>query len=132
MKINSLLYAAVLILVFAVNSMATPSVSTTGAVSGWQSADTGGVIKLGIGSGTPATPRLDLKPSANVAIYYTVYNTNTGYTAASFHTSGSFAYATSSIDTNIFRTGYTVGTDPTIPAMTAAPAVSWTNWTAAK
>jgi len=132
MKKKISLFAAVLSLVAAVNVMAAPTVSTTGSVAGWVSADSGGVIKLGAGSGTPATPRLDLKPSANVALFYDVNGTGTSYVSGAFHTSGSFAYGTSSTDTNIFRTGYVTGTDPTMPTAAADGTVAWTDWTAAK
>lgn len=133
MKKKISLLTAVLGLAFAANVMAAPTASGTGSVAGWVS-QTGGVIKLGAGSGTPATPRLDLKPSANVVIYYTVNATGTVYVAGSYHTSGSYAYGTSSLDTNIFRTGFTTGTDPVMPtvATSTTGSIDWTGWTAAK
>lgn len=132
MKNKIVLLAAVLSLGFAANVFAASASSASGSASGWVTA-TSGSINFGLKSGTPATPLLTLKPSANVVLYYTVYGTNTAYVAGSYHTSGSFAYGTSSVDTNIFRTGYTAGTDPTVPAYVAATnSVDWAGWTAAK
>lgn len=133
MKKITTFFVVALSLVFAANVMAVTA-SGTGSASGWVS-QSSGIVKLGTGAGTPATPRLDLKPSANVVIYYTVNATGTVYVAGSYHTSGSFAYGTSSLDTNIFRTGYSsTVTDPTMPAVAAATTgtVDWTGWTAAK
>lgn len=134
MKKKILLAAGMLSLVTAVSVVAAPTVSTDGSASGWVSQDASGQIKLGVGSGTPPTPILTVKPSANVVLYYTVNATGTAYVSGSYHTSGSFAYGTSSLDTNIYRTGYTTGTDPTMPTVadSATGAIDWTGWTAAK
>ena len=103
-----------------------------------------------VGGGTQDFPKtgtnllLQVKPSANVVMGYDVTTTGVSYSLGSYHVSGTFTYATSSTDTNIFRfptaggnaTQSTVQKGPAAPA-TATTAIDWTSaagvaWTASK
>jgi len=113
----------------------------------WVARQTDGTVRL---TGTSPIPNLDLKPSANVFFSWDVLANGTTYSIGTIHTSGTFTYATSSVDTNIYRmpndtashsnanattslTAYT-GTAylcPNAPADVSTPA-TWTGWTASK
>lgn len=117
------------------------------AATAWVDRQTDGTVRL---TGTSPIPHLDLKPSANVFFCWDVLANGTTYSIGTIHTSGTFTYATSSVDTNIYRmpnddathsnanattslTAYT-GTAykaPNAPADVNTPAV-WTGWTASK
>lgn len=94
-----------------------------------------------------ATIPLIIKPSANVFLGYGNDISGTAYVLLSTHATGTFAYGTSSGDTNIFRLPtvntftnasgtLTVtailsgGAIPAVPAVNT-PAI-WTGWTASK
>lgn len=77
----------------------------------------------------------NLKPSANVVLGYKPGGSGVAYTVGTYHSSGSFSYATSSGDTNVFRMPFTSGATPTEPPTaptTAGAGADWTAWTAAK
>ena len=123
MKKKILFLAAILTLGFSANSFA----AATDITGGTWTAQTDGVILIGT---------LQIKPSANVTFAYNNQADATSgaivaYSIGTQHTSGSFRYATSSTDTNIYRT------PDLTAALVAAPAnatagVDWTGWTAAK
>lgn len=137
MKKIAVILAAVLTLGISINSYA------AARATGWLTNDAGTVT-------IPATApvaALTVKPSANVFLGWGVDTSGTAYVLLSTHSSGTFAYGTSSGDTNIFRlpTTNTVanaagvltvtatlsgGSLPTVPAVGAAAA--WTGWTASK
>lgn len=123
-------FAAVLIMGYSANSFA--------GASAWLSPQTDGTWTLG------STVQLTgIKPSANVILGYgatsaTVNSVTTGiaYCLGTYHTSGTFSYATSSGDTNIFRypkneTNNTFTVPPDSPS-TATAGATWTGWTASK
>lgn len=141
MKKIAVILAAVLTLGISVNSYA------TAVATGWRTNDAGTVT-------IPATApnaTLAIKPSANVFLGWGVDASGTAYVLLSNHSSGSFAYGTSSGDTNVFRTptnstvanasgvltvsvfsgtGTTALALPTVPAVGSA--ADWTGWTASK
>lgn len=136
MKKIVVLFAAVLTLGISVNSYA--------AAYGQQwLTNNSGTVVIPV-SGT--NPVLNLKPSANVFLGWGNDASGTAYVLFSTHATGSYAYGTSSGDTNIFRVGTintvagAAGTAQTITAtgvtLPAVPAVNtaadWTGWTAAK
>lgn len=49
------------------------------------------------------SPTLTIKPSANVFFGWGVETAGTAYSIGTIHTSGTFTYATTSTDTNIYR-----------------------------
>lgn len=137
MKKIVVILAAVLTLGISVNSYAT-AVGTA-----WLTNASGTVTIPTTGTAQALT----IKPSANVYLGWGVDISGTAYVLLSTHATGSFAYGTSSGDTNIFRlpTVNTVsmsggtgtitatlsgGSLPPVPAVNT-PAV-WTGWTAAK
>ena len=120
-----LLLSAFLTLGLAANAFAAASSIVNSG--GFVAAD-GGVILIGT---------LSIKPSANVTMAYNSAVVTVGvpisYTVGATHTSGTFLYATSSTDTNIFRSGVLTIKIPAAP--TAATAgVTWTTdgWSASK
>lgn len=129
MKKKILVLAAVLSLACAANSFA--------AAMTWLSTTTGG----GTQAITITSPNqsAEFKPSANVYVGYAKHATGAAYTLATYHLSGTFTYATTSVDTNIFRFENTNGNatqgdvqlGPDAPA-SATAGVSWTGWTASK
>lgn len=137
MKKIVVILAAVLTLGISVNSYAT-AVST-----GWRTNDAGTVTIP-----TPTSKvEMKLKPSANVFLGWGVDASGTSYVLLSTHATGTFAYGTSSGDTNIFRlptvntfadssgtltvtATLSGGSLPSVPAV-SEPAV-WTGWTASK
>lgn len=136
MKKTILLLTALLILSLSVNAFAvTPS---------WLARDAAGAITIPV---TGTRLAFSLKPSANVFFAWGVDTAGLTYTVASLHTSGSFIYATSSVDTNIYRMPFTSTQVTPASDGLAAPTVSitipdtptspttgavWTGWTAAK
>jgi hypothetical protein len=137
MKKIVFILAAVLTLGISVNSYA------TAVAVGWRTNVSGNVT---IPATAPVTP-LVIKPSANVYLGWGCDASGTAYVLLSTHSTGSFAYGTSSGDTNIFRlpssstvsmssgTGtITVtlsgGSLPAVPAVNEA--ALWTGWTASK
>ncbi len=95
---------------------------------------------------TNSVQPLSVKPSANVWVGYGPETTGVAYGLATLHTSGSFTYATTSTDTNIYRyanatqtyatnTGVYGGSGVNCPATPAdaSSAISWgAGWTASK
>jgi len=80
----------------------------------------------GVGTGVV----FNVKASANVHVSLQG-NDGTGYVVASYHSSGSKAYATGSGDSRIYmKDKGTATTFPTPP--TIAATVDWTGWTAVK
>lgn len=137
MKKIAVILAAVLTLGISVNSYA------AALATAWLTNNAGTVTI----NGTDPIADLAIKPSANVFLGWGVDASGTAYVLLSTHSSGTFAYGTSSGDTNIFRlpTTNTVanasgvltvtatlsgGSLPTVPAVGAA--ASWTGWTASK
>lgn len=97
-------------------------------------------------AGTSPVPSLILKPSANVFFSWAVESGGTAYSIGTLHTAGTFTYATSSTDTNIYRWQNTSNANntsslttyggsgvkcPSSPA-SATGTVDWTGWTASK
>lgn len=123
MKKKILFLSAILTLGFAASSFAAAA-DITGGV--W-TAQTDGVILIGT---------LQIKPSANVKMAYknTVINTvPISYSIGTNHSSGTFLYATSSTDTNIYRSGILTINIPDAPASpTAGVAWSTDGWSASK
>lgn len=135
MKKIVVILAAVLTLGISVNSFAA-AVGTA-----WLS-NLGGTVTI---NGTDPVADLVLKPSANVFLGWGVDASGTSYVLLSTHATGTFAYGTSSGDTNIFRlpttntfvasTGIVTatlsgGSLPDVPAVGSA--ALWTGWTASK
>lgn len=94
MKFKVALTVAILSLGFAANSF-----SAVGTAA-WLERGTDGSVVI---PGTDPRPDLTLKPSANVFISWAVDSTGVAYSIGALHTSGTFTYATSSTDTNIYR-----------------------------
>jgi len=124
-----LLLAATLIIAYSSNSFA--------GNSSWLSPQANGTWSLGT-----TVVLTGIKPSANVILGYgsttaTVNSVTTGiaYALGTYHTSGTFSYATSSGDTNIFRfpqkSDNTFQVPPASPT-TATAGSDWTGWTASK
>lgn len=100
-----------------------------------------GIVALGSGSDT-TNPVLNIKPSANVFMGYNADAAGVAYTVGAYHGQGSRAFATSSVDTNIYYMDFTGGTaqgvttassQNKIPAVAAATAgTGFTGWTASK
>ena len=94
---------------------------------------------------TAPNAALTLKPSAGVIIGYSSQTTGQSYSLGTYHTSGTFTYATTSTDTNIYRyptaggNGVAQGSiqkGPDAPS-TATTQYNWTSvagvaWTASK
>jgi hypothetical protein len=137
MKKIVVLLSAVLTLGISVNSHA------AARAVGWLTNDAGSVT---IPISTATIPMV-IKPSANVFLGYGNDISGTAYVLLSTHATGSFAYGTSSGDTNIFRlptvntfanaagvltvtATISGGSIPTVPAVNTA--ALWTGWTAAK
>lgn len=127
-----LLTAAVIVMAY--------STSVFAAASSWITAGADGTYSLGT---TANHQLLGIKPSANVRLGYgsttqTINTVTTGiaYCLGTYHTSGTFTYATSSGDTNIFRypkneANNTFTAPPDAPT-TATAGATWTGWTASK
>ena len=124
MKNKVILLAAVLSLTCSANAFAAFAWITTSA------------------SGDSAIPKtgtrqaLSIKPSANVSLGYDTIALGASYSIGSYHATGTFTYATTSTDTNIYRYLNTAQSSaqvgPDAPA-TATSMVSWgAGWTASK
>ena len=138
MKFRILALAAILTL--AVSSVA----FATAGTAAWLARGTDGSVVI---PGTLPVPSLTLKPSANVFFSWAVESGGTAYSLGTLHTSGTFTYATTSTDTNIYRwanatnanattslTDYTGSGAlcPSSPA-SATDVISWAaGWTASK
>ncbi len=137
MKKIVVLLAAVLSLGISVNSYA------AALAPDWLT-NVAGTVTIPI---TTSTIPLTIKPSANVFLGYGNDASGTAYVLLSTHSTGNFAYGTSSGDTNIFRlptvntftnsngtltvsATLSGGSIPSVPAVNS-PA-TWTGWTAAK
>lgn len=135
-------------MVFLLAALSTLAISVNvfafGETASWLTRDAGGNVT--IPNTSPRQP-LILKPSANVFFAWGVDASGAAYSIGTVHTSGTFVYATSSVDTNIYRMPVTsndmsvAGTGPfTLTLATVPPAVppsttvgaTWTGWTAAK
>lgn len=101
MKNKIKILAAVLTLGFAVNSFAATVSPTVTWLSAGTTTDNGGGTQTI--TGTAPAPNLAIKPSAGVVVGYAVTANGPTYTLATYHTSGTFAYATTSVDTNLYR-----------------------------
>ena len=97
MKNKFLIIAAVLSLAFAANSFA----GSIAWLSEGTTSDPGGGTQTITGS-APA-PNISFKPSAGVIIGYASQTNGPTYTLATYHMTGTFAYATTSVDTNLYR-----------------------------
>jgi hypothetical protein len=129
---KALLLAVVLIMGYSANCFAAAAALCSQAADGTYSI------------GTTANHQLTgVKPSANVRLSYgsttqTVGGVVTGiaYTLGTYHSSGTFTYATSSGDTNIYRFPKNESTNafslPPDAPTTATAGATWTGWTASK
>lgn len=134
MKKKILFLSAVLTLGFAAVSFAgvvlTTPASLADCTGGVWTGQFGGEIQIG-----PNTANIKIKPSANVGMAYnrTVVGVPVAYSIGTAHTSGTFLYATSSTDTNIYRSGVLTINIPAAPA-SATSGVAWTTdgWSASK
>lgn len=97
MKNKILILTAVLSLACAANSFAGSIVWLS---AGTTAAPGGGTQAITV---TGTAPAASFKPSAGVVMGYASQTNGPSYTIASYHMSGSFAYATSSVDTTIYR-----------------------------
>lgn len=97
MKKRILILAAVLSLGCAANSFAAAitwlSVGTTASPGGGTQENTP----------TAPAPKISFKPSAGVVVGYAKQTNGPTYTLATYHMTGTYAYATTSVDTNIYR-----------------------------
>jgi len=137
MKYKILLLVAVLTLGITSNSFG------AAAAPGWLDRGTDGSVTFT--GGTNGLPNLIVKPSANVFLAWGVETTGVAYVIGTIHTSGTFTYATTSTDTNIYRYANTSQTSssattydgsaqlpPSSPA-DATTAIAWgAGWTASK
>jgi hypothetical protein len=139
MKKMVFLLAALSTLAISVNAFAFTEATA------WLTRDAGG--NVAIPHTDPRQP-LNLKPSANVFFAWGVDVGGAAYSIGTVHTSGTFVYATSSVDTNIYRMPVTSNdmsvtttapftltlTAVTVPAVPPSTTVgaTWTGWTAAK
>lgn len=133
MKKKILLLAAVLSFAFAANSFAAFAWIADGTAGSG-----GGTQQVPITGNIPAA---NFKPSANVIMGYAAHTTGASYTLGAYHFSGTFTYATTSVDTNIWRkenvggngTQSAVAVPPDAPADQNTP-VDWVSgaWTASK
>jgi hypothetical protein len=138
MKSKVLMLAAVLTLCFSANAFA------AAAAAGWLARSADGSFAWTV---TNTITPFSVKPSANVWIAYGGETTGVSYSLGTLHTSGTFTYATTSTDTNIYRFANAVQTSATQGAGTyggsgqlplasppdATSAISWTaGWTASK
>lgn len=130
--------------IFALAAILTLGVSSVSfAASAWVARGDDGSVTF---TGTAPVPSLTIKPSANVFFGFDVLTNGTTYSIGTIHTSGTFTYATSSTDTNIYRyanasnanatdslTTYTGSAQlpPDAPTDVTSSAV-WTGWTASK
>src|SRR6266498_4997746 len=94
MKNKVLLLAAVLTLGFSANAFA-----AVGTMA-WLSKSADGSFAFPV---TNSIVVLTVKPSANVWLGYGPESTGAAYGLAALHSSGTFTYATTSTDTNIYR-----------------------------
>lgn len=138
MKFRILALAAILTL-----GVSTVAFATAGTAA-FLDRGTDGTVTI---AGTSPVPSLTLKPSANVFFSWAKESGGTAYSIGTLHTSGSFTYATTSTDTNIYRyanasnanatSSLTVYTGagakcPSSPA-NATDVIAWgTGWTASK
>lgn len=140
MKKKVLILAAVLTLGCAANSFAA-AVAFTWLSAGTATDNGGGNQDMAV---TSPVPQLTFKPSAGVVVGYSSHANGLSYSLGTYHTTGTFTYATTSTDTNIYR--YPNGTGngvqsavqkgPDAPA-TATTQYDWTSvagvaWTASK
>jgi len=138
MKSKVLVIAAVLTLCFSANAFAAAAAAT------WLARNADGSFSWTV---TNTITPFSVKPSANVWIAYGSETTGVAYSLGTLHTSGTFTYATTSTDTNIYRFANTVQTSATQGAGTyggsgqlppnspadATNAIAWgAGWTASK
>lgn len=95
MKFKVLVFAALLTL--GISAVSYAAVGTTA----WRPRATDGSVT--IPTTVAGLPALTIKPSANVFMAWGVETTGVSYTIGTIHTSGTFTYATSSTETNIYR-----------------------------
>lgn len=143
MKNKILILTAVLSLSCASISFAFTAASTVAFISAGTTTDNGGGTQTI--TGTSPAPDLSLKPSSGVVVGYAATTNGPTYTLATYHTTGTFCYATSSVDTNIYRKENAAGNStqanvlalqvPDAPATTTTDmGTLWTAgaWTASK
>ncbi|UFS69711.1 hypothetical protein LPW11_17670 [Geomonas sp. RF6] len=91
--------------------------------------------------GATAATQLAFKPSANVGMSYDTDSGGTVYTVGAYHAQGNKAYATSSVDTNVYYTDITAPginvalstpAAPTKPTSATASTAFGAGWTASK
>lgn len=138
-----LILTAVLSLACAANSFAL----TAPWLAEGTTADPGGGTQTIVVTGQ--APAASFKPSSGVVIGYAAQTNGVAYTEGAYHTSGTFVYGTSSVDTTIYRKEVTgdggnsiqanviaAGLPPAPADANAGPAMGalWTEgaWTASK
>jgi hypothetical protein len=143
MKNKILILTAVLSLSCASISFAFTATPTVAFISAGTTTDNGGGTQTI--TGTAPAPSISFKPSSGVVIGYAATANGPTYTLSTYHTTGTFVYATSSVDTNIYRKENAAGnasqTNVTALGVPAAPATTSTDmgptwvagaWTASK
>lgn len=104
------------------------------AAASWLTTAADGSVTLT--GGTNALPNLIVKPSANVKIAWGVETTGVAYSLGTAHSTGTFTYATTSTETNIYRFLNANQASPQAPPNSPADAntsIAWgAGWTASK
>ena len=138
MKFKIIILAAVLTVGFSANAFAAAAAAT------WLTRSADGSFAFPT---TTSITVFTVKPSANVWIAYGPETTGVAYTLGTLHSSGTFTYASTSTDTNIYRFKNDTQSSATVGAGTyggagqlppnsppdATSAIAWTaGWTASK
>lgn len=104
----------------------------------WNKQNASGGVDLGSGDPAGTNPVLTIKPSANVFMAYNADTAGVQYIVGTYHGQGIRAYATSSVDTNIYYKDFTTAPGVSTAATTnkisaiANIATAFTGWTASK
>lgn len=108
------------------------------ASAGWLNTAGDGSVVIDA-SGVATGLVLTAKVSANVTLGYTAGPQGVAYTLASYHSSGTKSYGTSSADTRIYMadngnnvTQANVKTEPAITVSGTVLSINWTGWTPVK
>lgn len=124
MKNKVILLAAVLTLTCSANAF---------AAFAWITTTTAGDSVIPV---TGTRPALNIKPSANVSLGYDTIALGASYSVGTNHATGTFTYATTSTDTNIYRFLNTLQSSPQVgpdaPASATAQVAWGAGWTASK
>jgi hypothetical protein len=108
------------------------------ASAAWLTTANDGSVTIDAG-GVATGLTLTAKVSANVTLGYTAGPSGVAYTVASYHSSGTKSYATSSADTRIYMadngnnvTQTAVKAEPAITVSGTTLSIAWTGWTPVK